>query len=189
MSSLREEKNALRRALRERAAELSDAYRQSADAAIRRAVLASGAWHDARTVFAYVSMWTEPDTRALLSDALAAGKALYVPLCRADGTMEAVRVRSLAELRPGLRNIPEPPADAERLGEGRVDLALVPCVSVTRDGCRLGHGAGYYDRFLALHPCRTLCLCYEALLSGRVPTDEHDVTMDAVATENGIIEN
>ena len=186
MSELRAEKKALRRTLRERASALTDAYRRDADAAIRRAVLTSEAWRDARTVFAYVSMRQEPDTRALLSDALKAGKALYVPLCRADGTMEAVRIRSTAELKPGLRGIPEPPADAERLGDGGADLAIVPCVSATRDGKRLGHGAGYYDRFLASHPCWTLCLCYEMLLSEELPTDGYDVSMDAVATENGI---
>lgn len=186
MSEKSAEKKALRRALREKASALTDEYRLAADAAIRRAVLESDLWRDARSVFAYVSMRTEPDTRALLDDALSAGKALYVPLCRADGTMEAVRIHATAELRPGLRDIPEPPADAERLGDRPLDLALVPCVSVTRDGYRLGHGAGYYDRFLAGHPCRTLCLCYEELLSATVPTDGHDVRMDAVATENGI---
>ncbi|MCR5575937.1 MAG: 5-formyltetrahydrofolate cyclo-ligase [Oscillospiraceae bacterium] len=186
MSGLREEKQALRRVLRQRGAELTPDYRLSADAAIRRAVLESEAWRSAETVFVYVSMWAEPDTRLLLADALASGKTLYVPLCRPDKTLEAVRIRSTAELGSGLLGIPEPPEDGERPGEGGIDLALVPCMSVTRDGRRLGHGLGYYDRFLALHPCRTLCLCYEALLCEDVPTDDLDIRMDAVVTEQGI---
>ena len=186
MSGLSDEKKALRRAIRQRAAALTPEYRADADAAIRQAILNSEDWRSAGTVFVYVSMWAEPDTRALLVDALAAGKAVYVPLCRADRTLDAVRIRSLEELRPGMQGIPEPPEDGERAGETAIELALVPCMSVTRDGRRLGHGAGYYDRFLALHPCRTLCPCYEALLCGAIPTDEHDVRMDAVVTERGI---
>ncbi len=179
--TLREKKTALRREIRARAERMTEEYRRNADAAIRRAVLQSEAWQRAESVFLYVSTRTEPDTRGLLADALREGKALYVPLCRADKTMEAVRVRSLAELRPGMRGIPEPPEDGERAQAP--DLAVVPCVSASRDGRRLGHGAGYYDRFLEKTPCRTLCLCYEALLSDEIPTDEHDVRMDAVATE------
>ncbi len=183
---MREEKQALRRAVRERAGELTGSYRRASDAAIRRRVLDSEAWQSAGTVFIYVSMWAEPDTRALLEDALAAGKALYVPLCRPGGVLEAVRIRSGLELRPGTLSIPEPPEEGERAGEDTIELALVPCVSASRDGRRLGHGAGYYDRFLASRRCRTVCLCYEALLCEFIPTDEHDVRMDAVATEKGI---
>ena len=186
MNGSPEEKKALRRAIRRRASELTPSYRERADTAIRRAIMDSERWRSAGTVFVYVSMWAEPDTRALLENALAAGKTLYVPLRRADGTLDAVRIRSLGELRPGMLDIPEPPADGERIGQTPIDLAVVPCVSVTRDGRRIGHGAGYYDRFLALHPCPTLCPCYEALLSDAIPTDENDVRMDAVVTEKGI---
>ncbi len=181
-----EQKKLLRRKIRERSGNLTEEYRRAADAAVRKAILGSEAWQSAETVFIYVSMWAEPDTRTLLGDALAAGKALYVPLCRPGGVLEPVRIRSVGELRPGMRAIPEPPDDGERAGEGAIDLALVPCVSAARDGRRLGHGAGYYDRFLTKHPCRTICLCYEALLSSFIPTDEHDVRMDAVVTETGI---
>ena len=183
---LREEKRALRRALRERGAALTAEYRCGADAAIRRAILDSEVWRSAGTVFVYVSMWAEPDTRALLKDALAAGKRLYVPLCHIGGVMEAVRIRGLGELRPGIQEIPEPPEDGERAEEGTIDLALVPCMSVTRDGRRIGHGVGYYDRFLARQRCQTFCLCYEAMLSDEIPTDGYDVRMDAVVTETGI---
>ena len=88
-----------------------------------------------------------------------------------------------------IRRRRKPPEDGERAGEDGIDLALVPCMSVTRDGRRLGHGQGYYDRFLAGRPCRTLCLCYEALLCEDVPTDENDVRMDAVVTERGITQS
>ena len=179
--TLREKKTALRRTIRTRAEALTEEYRRDADAAIRRAVLQSEIWQRAESVFVYVSMWKEPDTRPLLADALREGKALYVPLCRADWTMEAVRIRSLTQLRPGTRDIPEPPEDGERAQAP--DLAVVPCVSASRDGRRLGHGAGYYDRFLAEHSGRAVCLCFRALLRGDLPTEGTDIITDLVISD------
>ena len=181
-----DEKKALRRAMRERGELLTRAYREAADRAIRGHIQASGAWQRSASVFIYVSMWTEPDTRALLEEALKSGKTLYVPRCDPGRSMRAVRLASLDKLRPGTLGIPEPVGDRESAGPGDIELALIPCVTATRDGRRLGHGMGYYDRFLEQHRCRKLCLCYEALLSTELPTDAHDVLMDAVVTENGL---
>lgn len=186
MQELDEEKRALRRALGARAKALDAAYRAAADRAIRGAVLNWEPWARAQTLFVYVSLPTEPDTRALIEAALAAGKRVFVPLCGPGGVMRAVRIRDLAELRPGTLGIPEPSGDGETAAPGSIDLALVPCVSAAESGARLGHGAGYYDRFLALHRCPTLCLCYEALLCAELPMGERDIRMEHLVTEKGL---
>ena len=182
------EKARLRKACRERAALLAKEYRQEADRAIRERLTQSEPWRSAAGIFLYVSMWAEPDTRALIGDALRAGKRVYVPLCLPDHVMKAVRIRSLDELRPGVLGIPEPPPENETASSGDLDLAVVPCVSASKTGARLGHGAGYYDRFLSAFPCETVCLCHERMLSGAIPTDERDVRMDRVLTETGFYE-
>ena len=186
MPDIKALKKELRSRCRERSAALTEAYRGKADTAIREAILKADIWQRAQSVFVYVSMWAEPDTRALIEDALAAGKAVYVPLCCPDHTMKAVRIHSLDELHPGTLGIPEPLEGGESAAPGEIDLALVPCMSASRSGARLGHGAGYYDRFLALHRCPALCLCYEEMLSDEIPADEYDVRMDAVVTEKGV---
>ena len=187
MDNTTEEKKQLRRAYRERGRSLTPAYREAADRAICAAVLASEAWQRAESVFLFVSMWAEPDTGPLFEAAFRAGKRVYVPLCCPDRVMKAVRIRSLDVLRPGTCGIPEPPADAETAKPGEPELAIVPCVTVTEDGARLGHGAGCYDRFLRLHDCETMCLCYGSMLARTLPMDEYDVPMDHVVTEDGII--
>ena len=179
-------KQQLRREYKAHGAKLTEEYREYADGAIRAFVLESEIWQKAASIFLYVSMWAEPDTRVLIETALREGKRVYVPLCCPDRVMKAVRIRSLDELHPGMLNIPEPPADNEAAKPGTLDLAVVPCVTATADGARLGHGAGYYDRFLRRHACPALCLCYGQLLADRLPMDEHDVWMDFVATEAGI---
>ena len=180
---LREEKRRLRRECKDRAAKLTDEYRRKADRAMGETLLQSALWRRASGVFVYVSVQNEPDTRALIEDALGEGKRVYVPLCCAEHVMKAVRIRSLDELRPGVLGIPEPPADSETAEMGDLDLAIVPCVTATRGGQRLGHGAGYYDRFLQSNPCTTVCICYEAMLSQTVPVDRYDAPMDYVLSE------
>ena len=101
-------------------------------------------------------------------------------------TSKAVRISSLDELQPGTLGIPEPVNDRETAGIGSFSLALIPCVSAWKDGRRMGHGVGYYDRFLVDRHCKKFCLCYEALLSEQIPMDAHDIPMDAVVTEREI---
>ena len=180
------DKKELRRKLKARSAALTAEYRQAADASIRETVLASALWREAESVFLYVSMWAEPDTYSLLSAALRDGKRVYVPLCCPDAVMQAVRIRRLDELRPGTLNIPEPVDVSETAAPGEIDLAIVPCLAAAKDGRRIGHGAGYYDRFLCRHGCTTLCLCHEAMLTDEIPMGAHDVWMDCVVTEKGL---
>lgn len=180
-------------------------YYEKADARITETVLSSGLYQTAESVFCYVSMPGEPDTYRILEDALRTGKAVYVPKCLSGGRMLAVRIRSLGELQPGTLSIPEPAEANECAAASALDLILVPCVSAARNGVRLGHGAGYYDRFLADTPEQsfginhpetekdgpqgpaTMCLCYERLLADDLPADAHDAVMDYVVCESGII--
>jgi len=56
-------------------------------------------------------------------------------------------------------------------------------------GNRLGRGGGYYDRFLAqAEGAFKMGFCYKEQVLEAVPTDLHDITMDAVATQNGVID-
>lgn len=66
------------------------------------------------------------------------------------------------------------------------DVVLVPCVGFTREGWRLGYGAGYFDRFLAAHPEVTAVgvAWHHALVdSDALPPESHDVPLIGVVTE------
>ena len=164
---------------------LTEEYMRLADGAIRRELLRLPEYRAAKRVFLYVSMPGEPDTRTLLEDAWAAGKEVYVPLCLGKGVMRAVRVRALSDLAPGALGIPEPVEAGECAAPETLDLCAVPCLMAGRDGGRLGHGAGYYDRFLRGSGLRTACLCYERLVRENLPMEETDVPMDVLLTEEG----
>jgi len=179
-------KAGLRSRGREAAEQLTAEGRAAASRAIREAVLALPAYQAARTVFIYVSMPQEPDTLPLIDRALRDGKRVCVPRCGEKPRMDAVLIRSRAELRPGALGIPEPPGSAPAAAPSEIELALVPCVAAGRDGSRLGRGAGYYDAFLAGQDIKKVCLCFEGLLADDIPMTEADVLMDAVVTERAV---
>lgn len=67
------------------------------------------------------------------------------------------------------------------------DLVLVPLLAFDRTGARLGYGGGFYDVTLAAlrssGPVFALGLAYAAQEIEVVPTEPHDVRLDAVLTE------
>lgn len=78
----------------------------------------------------------------------------------------------------------QPAASAEALAP---DVVLVPLVAADRQGTRIGHGKGHYDRALA-HlreggTVTTIGLGWETqMLDDPIPADPWDVPLDAVAT-------
>ena len=76
--------------------------------------------------------------------------------------------------------------DPERLIQPEaIDFAFIPCISCDRSGRRLGHGGGYYDRYLEKTHCVKAALCREELLVDEIPVEEHDLRMDFVISEKG----
>ena len=179
----RAEKQRIRLETRLISEKLTPEYRQEASREIARQVLEHPLWKQAGTVMMYSSLPGEPDTRSLMETALREGKTLLLPRCLEAGRMEALPVKDPGELMPGTLGIPEPaPAeDGTRIPEP--DLVLVPCVAAAPNGIRLGHGAGYYDRFLAEHPVQTVCLCFRALLRSDLPAEDTDIPVDFVISD------
>ena len=158
---------------------LTPEYIKTASERIAAEVLKAPEYVAAESVFIYVSMPDEPETRDIITDALERGKTVLVPKCVGDN-MLAVKIRSLDDLRLGAFGIPEPLGG--EAWSGGIDLAIVPCAAASKDLNRLGHGRGYYDRFLAGREIFKLCLCFDKLLCD-VPTETHDIKMDMVITE------
>lgn len=185
-----EEKKELRRRIRAQEKALPAGYKAKSAAAICAAVCALPDYREADTVFCFIGTEREIDTRPILKNALAAGKRLCLPLCTAEpGIMELRVVDSLERLVPGAYGILEPAADSQRLTADDVDFAVLPCLSTSRAGHRLGQGGGYYDRFLAGFRGSAVLVCREQLLREDVPVEPHDMPVPWVVTENGLYED
>ncbi|HYI64309.1 MAG TPA: 5-formyltetrahydrofolate cyclo-ligase [Allosphingosinicella sp.] len=85
---------------------------------------------------------------------------------------------------PGPWGVLQPAGGAEALVP---DIVLVPIVLADRQGIRIGHGKGHYDRALAhlreARPVFTIGLAWESQISDApIPADPWDMRLDAVAT-------
>ena len=181
---LNAQKQAARRAARQQLAQISPQEFSAIGAAMWQTLQAQPAWQNAESVFCFVGALHEPDTMPILQGALSAGKQLLVPRIAGPGQMQLVPLQSLEQLQPGAFGILEPPQALPAIPAGSgVQLAVLPCLAAARSGARLGHGGGYYDRFLANYSGRRLILCPEALLAQSLPTGPLDEPAQAVLTE------
>ena len=184
--NVHENKKALRARCREIVKGLSPEYIEEASHKIASLVLATDAYSDAETIFCYMSMGGEPVTDEIIERALADGKRVGIPLCVGPHEMVVKEYRRGDELSRGAFGIREPLASATEITADEFELAIVPCVACSKDGRRIGHGAGYYDRFLSVSGFNKIALCFEKLLTDDIPLEDTDVYMDGVATEDAI---
>ena len=184
-----EEKQQLRAIVRRLEAALAPEYKAKSARSIAHRLLAMPEYQEAQTVFCFVGTDREIDTRPILEDALSSGKILCVPLCTAPGVMEPRRITSLEQLTPGAFAIPEPPDSAPPVSVDAIDFAVLPCVTCNYLGQRLGHGGGYYDRFLSQYRGGTVLLCRELLIRQEIPVEPHDYPVPWVLTERDLYED
>ena len=161
--------------------------RHRESAAIWRKVCRLRAFRQAQTVCCYVSLPYEVQTWQLIEAMLKRGKRIVVPRTRRGsrqlGLSELRDPRT--ELTPGAFGVWEPTSEAVRpVPVEEVDLVLVPGLAFDRAGHRLGHGHGYFDRFLARVPrtTPTVGLAYRLQVLDRLPTTAYDQPVQAVLT-------
>ena len=155
--------------------------------AIWRKVVRLTAFRRAATVCCYVALPYEVQTWDMIEEMLAQGKRVVVPFVRPRSKRLGLsEVRDPAsELAPGAFGVPEPIPSARRpVRPQAVDLVLVPGIAFDRRGHRLGHGFGYFDRFLARLPkrVRTAGLAFRFQLLDRLPNAAHDHAVHTVVT-------
>lgn len=191
-ASLREAKRALRERILRARDELPAGERLQAGAAIAAAIAARADFRAAGTLLLALSFRSEWETRSLLAAGLAARKTVAAPRVHvASRTLEACRVSDPdLDLGPGFRGILEPLSHCAPVALAAIDWVLVPGVAFDSKGYRIGYGGGYYDRLLPLlrGDARRVAGAFELQVVDRVPTAPHDLTVDAIITEQRTLE-
>lgn len=187
MTEVTEEKQRLRAELLNARCQQSAEERAEADRRIFEHLQGLREYKVAQTIFCYLSIDAEVDTRDVIAKMLTDNKTVCLPRCYGEGIMRAHRINDFDELETGVMGIPAPQASAPVVVPEDLDLIVVPCLSSSADGYRLGYGGGYYDRYLpAATNATTISLCRAALLREVLPTDAHDEPVDIVISDRGV---
>lgn len=148
----------------------------------------------AKTVMWYVDARSEVRTRHFLPIALQGSQRIVVPYC-VNGELERFLLQTMDELALGMYRILEPRTELRDLPEKKVpvdelDMIVVPGVAFDRQGGRMGHGFGYYDKLLqyARPGVPFIALAFECQLFESIPTQAHDIYMDKILTEQATYE-
>jgi 5-formyltetrahydrofolate cyclo-ligase len=164
--------------------------------------------HRGQRIGIYAATAEELDTSPLIARALRRGCWVYLPRIDSRRRVATMRFARIAEgglamprgraaasaaLRMNRFGIIEP--EGAQLASARLlDVVFLPLVGFDRHGTRLGMGGGYYDRAFGFRRLRSIWraplligIGYASQQVDRIAPAAHDVPLDLVITERGVI--
>jgi 5-formyltetrahydrofolate cyclo-ligase len=189
MTSMQEEKQVLRSALRVRRTEAARLGSVAA-AALAERFLAAMTIEPAAVVAGYWPIGDEIDVCMLLSQLRALGHDIALPaVVGAGGPLAFRRWQEDDALADGPFGTRQPPDSAAAVTPA---VVIVPLLAFDRRGFRLGYGGGYYDRTLAALRRRrrvvAVGVAYAAQEVPVVPRERDDEALDWIVTDREAIE-
>ena len=145
------------------------------------------AWQSTEFIAVFSAHKNEPDLSHLHQ--LLQDKKLCYPRCLPNRALAFHQVTSPTAMTPGTWGIKEPNPNLHPVIDIKtINLFLCPGLVFGRDGSRLGHGAGYYDRALSHKStsAHVWGVCFDIQLFDTVPNEPHDQALDGIITESGI---
>ncbi|HVL22115.1 MAG TPA: 5-formyltetrahydrofolate cyclo-ligase [Amaricoccus sp.] len=142
----------------------------------------------AAVVAAYLPIRDEIDPMPAMLALSGLGYATAVPVIEGRGLPLVFRrwTQGVATV-PGPFGVPVPAA-GETL---EPDVLIVPMLAFDRRGHRLGYGGGFYDRTIgglrARREVTAIGFAYADQEMREVPDSEHDMRLDAIVTEQGVM--
>ncbi len=203
------DKNLLRKEMKSLRSSLSEEERSFASHKACVTLLKTELFVSADILLSYMATGTEADPFRLSSAALTAFKMLAFPTCEKTGKrMDYYFVHGaedeqgfLSQFSKSRYGILEPiPLPSARMSlppvRAKNILVIVPGLSFSLTGGRLGYGAGFYDRYLPElkqkayeHDCRLALvgLCFDCQVCRKLPLEKHDVPMDYLLTQTALV--
>ncbi|KAJ1989587.1 hypothetical protein H4R33_002007 [Dimargaris cristalligena] len=201
-ASLSAAKKQLRQELRKKLATIGPSAIEAQSVVVTRQVLALPQYSQARRVCVYLHMSKEVTTNGIVEAIFRDDKQCFVPRCT-PSTMDMVRIRNMEDfLRLPKNNwgIPEPPLSENRTDVfdlGGPDLIIMPGLAFDQKKTRLGHGKGYYDKYLKKcrefaaqrnqpPPALVALALQEQILDEDLPHNELDEKPDVLVTPDHV---
>jgi len=167
--------------------ELGQESRQHASQAICAQLAAWDVFQSSDFILTYMPMRTEVDLRSLMAD-FPEKRWLLPRITPEEGHRMVFHPYDPQQLIEHPFGMAEPAPHLPQVPFGEIQLALVPGLGFDRSGWRLGYGGGYFDRFLKDFGGVSVGVVFQALLLDFLPHGEHDIPMDWLVTEGGLID-
>ncbi|XP_046970088.1 5-formyltetrahydrofolate cyclo-ligase [Vanessa cardui] len=145
-------------------------------------------YKSAKRIAIFMSTDQEINTMPIIAHIKARGAAAFVPQY-AGGKMKMLRLEAGDEASMPLTKygIAQHSKDMQREDalENGLDLIIAPGVAFTKNGGRVGHGGGYYDKFLANLRAnesvpKIIAVAFKCQVFDEVPMNEMDQRIDGV---------
>jgi 5-formyltetrahydrofolate cyclo-ligase len=142
----------------------------------------------------YAALPHELDTTPLIELARARGCRVYLPRIDRHSLGRKMQFVEMSDRQRSNRLGIAEPEGSRIIGARWLDVVFLPLVGFDARGVRLGMGGGYYDRALAFrrwrtawHTPRLVGLAYSFQQVEEIIPAAHDVLLDAVVTEKGVV--
>jgi len=192
--ALAADRKSLRTALRARRRAVSPAERAASAKLVARNVDCWLRLRPAWRIALYASLPHELDTSPLIQLARIRGCGLYLPRIDRHSLGRRMQFLQLGERSRSNRLGILEPEGGRSIGARWLDVVFLPLLGFDGRGVRLGMGGGYYDRAFAFrrwrtvwHTPRLIGLAYSFQQLEEIIPAAHDVLLDAVVTEKGVV--
>lgn len=187
-------KDQLRKQIKAKILTVSDEILKDRSIRIAQEITSSPIYKNATSIGVYAHMaQQEVKTTELIRQCFKDSKKVFLPKCiQKDGnrTLKFIRLESFEQvcgLTPqGRLMIREPVEGIDLMTTSGLDMLIMPGLGFTKDGKRLGRGAGFYDSFLHAYK-RTfgkfpflVGICIREQLTQRIPMELHDICLDRI---------
>jgi len=187
-------KNEIRKVISKRRKRMSEKEVRDKSHIIIKKLMETDEFKKAENLMVYLSFANEVFTFDLIEKSMKMGKKVIVPYTIKDtykiiptllkNIEEDLEISSYGYMEPKKDKI-------QPILEENIDLTVVPGLAFDKKMNRIGFGKGYYDRYLAKtrQESKNIAIAYEYQVLEAIPTDDFDVKMDFIITEESTYKN
>lgn len=136
-------------------------------------------------ILTYLPINNEVETHLIIDHVRSLNKRIYLPAFY-NGEWVICDYKKNDELVKSYGNVFQPNKIRAVIAD-KIKLAFVPGVAFAIDGTRLGFGKGIYDKLLSDSTTIAIGLCYDFQIIDSIEAEVHDIKMDYLCSESGLI--
>ncbi|MFB1050356.1 5-formyltetrahydrofolate cyclo-ligase [Paraliobacillus sp. JSM ZJ581] len=171
------QKTLLRNEIKQKLIKLTDEQRKNIQTALQDELWKSPAWNQATVIGTTISQRYEWNTKPIIREAWNQGKTVVVPKCNPkQKSLTFYQLEDFEQLETVYYQLQEPKPDkTKEVTSDTIDLLIVPGLVFDLEHYRIGHGGGYYDRFLSNFNGTTLSIAWSGQVVHSIPIEPFDI--------------